>query len=56
MARKATTITLSPEDRNYFEQQVRARTIQAQTVRQLPGQESCCLRQTAIQLMTLRIK
>lgn len=32
MARKATTITLSPEDRNYLERQVRARTIQAQTV------------------------
>lgn len=32
MGRKTTTITLTPEDREYLETQTRARTIQAQTV------------------------
>lgn len=32
MGRKTTTITLTPEDREYLEAQTRARTIQAQTV------------------------
>ena len=32
MGRKATTITLSTEDREFLELQTRARTIQAQTV------------------------
>ena len=32
MGRKATIITLSPEDRSYLEMQTKARTIQAQTV------------------------
>ena len=32
MGRKATTITLTPEERSYLELQTRSRTIQAQTV------------------------
>lgn len=32
MGRKATTITLTPEERSYLELQIRSRTIQAQTV------------------------
>ena len=32
MGRKASSITLTTEDRNYLETQTRARTIQAQTV------------------------
>ena len=32
MGKKATTITLSTDDRSYLEKQTRARTIQAQTV------------------------
>ena len=32
MGRKASSITLTAEDRNYLETQTRARTIQAQTV------------------------
>ena len=32
MGKKATTITLTPEDRSYLERQTRSRTIQAQTV------------------------
>lgn len=42
MGRKATTITLSNEDRDYLELQTRARTIQAQTVNRarIPSPES----------------
>ena len=53
MDRKINTITLTEGQRSYLELQTRARTIQAQTVRE---QEYCCYVLMVFLLMILLIK